>query len=188
MSVVDSCGWLEHFANGCNAEFLAPILEATDPLIVPSRIAALNAAPTFLLVGRRTSWPFSPVGGARGSSVRRVRSWASGSWAEDLAGRGWAVRATPRRLDGNTLRIDSVVMRKAANPSPRAEVLPREGFAPVGGWFHNSGINQGYRCRCSAAFSIRNGVAEAGAKEGGFGGEDQVAVPLGDRSSVWLGE
>ncbi|MDZ7594853.1 MAG: type II toxin-antitoxin system VapC family toxin [Thiobacillus sp.] len=36
MNVVDSCGWLEYFANGSNAEFFAPILEATDSLIVPS--------------------------------------------------------------------------------------------------------------------------------------------------------
>jgi predicted nucleic acid-binding protein len=36
MNVVDSCGWLEYFANGSNANFFAPILEATDSLIVPS--------------------------------------------------------------------------------------------------------------------------------------------------------
>jgi hypothetical protein len=36
MNVVDSCGWLEYFANGSNAGFFAPILEATDSLIVPS--------------------------------------------------------------------------------------------------------------------------------------------------------
>ncbi len=36
MNVVDSCGWLEYFANGGNAEFFAPVLEATESLIVPS--------------------------------------------------------------------------------------------------------------------------------------------------------
>jgi predicted nucleic acid-binding protein len=36
MNVVDSCGWLEYFANGSNAGFFAPILEATESLIVPS--------------------------------------------------------------------------------------------------------------------------------------------------------
>jgi predicted nucleic acid-binding protein len=36
MNVVDSCGWLEYFANGNNAGFFAPILEATESLIVPS--------------------------------------------------------------------------------------------------------------------------------------------------------
>ncbi|MHB0974100.1 MAG: PIN domain-containing protein [Thiobacillus sp.] len=36
MNVVDSCGWLEYFANGNNAGFFAPILEATDSLVVPS--------------------------------------------------------------------------------------------------------------------------------------------------------
>lgn len=35
-NVVDSCGWLEYFANGSNAPFFAPILEATESLIVPS--------------------------------------------------------------------------------------------------------------------------------------------------------
>jgi predicted nucleic acid-binding protein len=36
MNVVDSCGWLEYFADGSNAGFFAPILEATESLIVPS--------------------------------------------------------------------------------------------------------------------------------------------------------
>lgn len=36
MNVVDSCGWLEYFANGGNAGFFAPVLEATESLIVPS--------------------------------------------------------------------------------------------------------------------------------------------------------
>ncbi len=36
MNVVDSCGWLEYFANGNNTDFFAPILEATEALIVPS--------------------------------------------------------------------------------------------------------------------------------------------------------
>lgn len=36
MNVVDSCGWLEYFANGNNADFFAPAIEATDQLIVPS--------------------------------------------------------------------------------------------------------------------------------------------------------
>ena len=36
MNVVDSCGWLEYFANGPNADFFAPRIEATDDLVVPS--------------------------------------------------------------------------------------------------------------------------------------------------------
>ncbi len=36
MNVVDSCGWLEYFANGDNADFFAPILEDTEHLLVPS--------------------------------------------------------------------------------------------------------------------------------------------------------
>lgn len=36
MNVVDSCGWLEYFANGPNAGFFAPVLEATETLLVPS--------------------------------------------------------------------------------------------------------------------------------------------------------
>lgn len=36
MNVVDSCGWLEYFADGSNADFFAPALEATDTLIVPT--------------------------------------------------------------------------------------------------------------------------------------------------------
>ena len=36
MNVVDSSGWLEYFAKDVNASFFAPIIEATDQLIVPS--------------------------------------------------------------------------------------------------------------------------------------------------------
>ena len=35
MNVVDSSGWLEYFADGSNAEFFAPAIEATDELVVP---------------------------------------------------------------------------------------------------------------------------------------------------------
>jgi predicted nucleic acid-binding protein len=35
MNVVDSCGWLEYFADGENADFFAPIIEDTASLIVP---------------------------------------------------------------------------------------------------------------------------------------------------------
>lgn len=36
MNVVDSSGWLESFADGPNAAFFAPAIEATDELLVPS--------------------------------------------------------------------------------------------------------------------------------------------------------
>lgn len=36
MNVVDSCGWLEYFANEGNADFFAPIIEQTSLLIVPA--------------------------------------------------------------------------------------------------------------------------------------------------------
>jgi predicted nucleic acid-binding protein len=36
MNVVDSCGWLEYFADGSNANFFAQALENTESLIVPS--------------------------------------------------------------------------------------------------------------------------------------------------------
>lgn len=36
MNVVDSCGWLEYFADGSNAGFFAPALEDTESLVVPS--------------------------------------------------------------------------------------------------------------------------------------------------------
>lgn len=35
MNVVDSCGWLEYFANGPNADFFAPLIENEKKLIVP---------------------------------------------------------------------------------------------------------------------------------------------------------
>ena len=37
MNVVDSCGWLEYFAEGPNADFFAPAIEAGDEaLVVPT--------------------------------------------------------------------------------------------------------------------------------------------------------
>ena len=36
MNVVDSCGWLEYFADGPNADFFAGPIEATDDLCVPT--------------------------------------------------------------------------------------------------------------------------------------------------------
>lgn len=36
MNVVDSSGWLEYFANGRNADFFAPPIEASAELIVPT--------------------------------------------------------------------------------------------------------------------------------------------------------
>ncbi len=35
MNVVDSSGWLEYFADGPNADFFAPAIEATTELVVP---------------------------------------------------------------------------------------------------------------------------------------------------------
>lgn len=36
MNVVDSSGWLEYFADGPNADFFAPAIEATNELLVPT--------------------------------------------------------------------------------------------------------------------------------------------------------
>lgn len=36
MNLVDSCGWLEYFANANNASFFAPAIENTAKLIVPT--------------------------------------------------------------------------------------------------------------------------------------------------------
>ncbi len=36
MNVVDSCGWLEYLADGPNAPFFAPAIEATGELLVPT--------------------------------------------------------------------------------------------------------------------------------------------------------
>lgn len=36
MNVVDSSGWLEYFADGANAAFFAPSIEATAELLVPT--------------------------------------------------------------------------------------------------------------------------------------------------------
>lgn len=36
MNLVDSCGWLEYFANGVNADFFAPAIEQGEELLVSS--------------------------------------------------------------------------------------------------------------------------------------------------------
>lgn len=36
MNLVDSCGWLEYFADGPNSDLFAPVLEQTEDLIVPT--------------------------------------------------------------------------------------------------------------------------------------------------------
>ncbi len=36
MNVVDSSGWLEYFADGRNARFFAPAIEALEKLVVPT--------------------------------------------------------------------------------------------------------------------------------------------------------
>lgn len=38
MNLVDSCGWLEYFGNGTNADFFAPVIENLGALIVPSLV------------------------------------------------------------------------------------------------------------------------------------------------------
>jgi predicted nucleic acid-binding protein len=35
-NLVDSCGWLEYFADDINADFFAPVIENTKNLVVPS--------------------------------------------------------------------------------------------------------------------------------------------------------
>ena len=36
MNVVDSSGWLEYFGRGTNTSFFAPVVKATDILVVPT--------------------------------------------------------------------------------------------------------------------------------------------------------
>lgn len=36
MNVVDSCGWLEYFANASNADFFAPAIRDEEHLLVPT--------------------------------------------------------------------------------------------------------------------------------------------------------
>jgi predicted nucleic acid-binding protein len=36
MNIVDSCGWLEYFADGPNAVFFTPLIEDTENLLVPA--------------------------------------------------------------------------------------------------------------------------------------------------------
>ncbi len=47
MNLVDSCGWLEYFAAGSNAEFFAPAIEDRENLLVPT-ICMLEVFKRFL--------------------------------------------------------------------------------------------------------------------------------------------
>ena len=47
MNVVDSCGWLEYFANGPNADFFEPALTDDSALLVPA-ITLLEVARVLL--------------------------------------------------------------------------------------------------------------------------------------------
>jgi hypothetical protein len=37
-NLVDSCGWLEYFTDGANADFFASAVEDTEHLIVPDSL------------------------------------------------------------------------------------------------------------------------------------------------------
>ena len=58
MNLVDSCGWLEYFGNGSNANFFAPVIENVGELIVPSMVV--------FEVSRRLQKLFGAEGEARG--------------------------------------------------------------------------------------------------------------------------
>ena len=60
MNVVDSCGWLEYFANGSNANFFAPAIECIKELIVPDIVV--------FEVSRRLRQLYGEDGEARGLS------------------------------------------------------------------------------------------------------------------------
>jgi len=46
LNVVDSCGWLEYFANGPNADFFAPVIEAESG----------SSSPTWWCLRSRAAW------------------------------------------------------------------------------------------------------------------------------------
>ena len=50
-NLVDSCGWLEYFSDGKNADFFAPAVEDTEHLVVP----ALCIAEVFKVLLRERS-------------------------------------------------------------------------------------------------------------------------------------
>jgi uncharacterized protein with PIN domain len=51
VNVVDSSAWLEYFADGPNAGFFAPAIEATEELIVPSIVLLEVYAPPVRAIG-----------------------------------------------------------------------------------------------------------------------------------------
>ena len=58
MNVVDSCGWLEYFADGPQAAFFAPAIEDTVRLVVPLIVV--------FEVSRRLRYLYGPQGEASG--------------------------------------------------------------------------------------------------------------------------
>jgi hypothetical protein len=61
MNLVDSCGWLEYFADGPNAGFYAPALEDPGSLLVPAICLRRSSSGSTINGGKmRPSKPLRP--------------------------------------------------------------------------------------------------------------------------------
>jgi hypothetical protein len=84
MNLVDSCGWLEYFANGPNADFFAPAIEDTPSLIVPS--LCLFEVFKRVLQQRNESDALRAVAVMRPRGCQQKRNW---QW--------WTASSSPQR-------------------------------------------------------------------------------------------
>jgi predicted nucleic acid-binding protein len=98
MNVVDSCGWLEYFADGPNADFFAPAIQDTDQLIVPT----ISIYEVFKRVLQQRG---------EGEALQAIAALAQGQMAElDTT---LALNAAKLSVDHNLPMADSIMMATA---------------------------------------------------------------------------
>ena len=92
MNVVDSSGWLEYFADGPNADFFAPAIEAISDLVVPT--ISVYEVFTRILQQRRNPFGRRPRRTAKISTLLRIpmadsmilataRAYGATTWTQD---------------------------------------------------------------------------------------------------------
>jgi toxin FitB len=88
MNLVDSCGWLEYFGNGSNADFFAPVIEDTQRLLVPHLVVFEVCKRLRVLhgdAGEASGMPFLEKGQVVGTDLATVRQAARASFDYKLA-------------------------------------------------------------------------------------------------------
>lgn len=122
MNLVDSCGWLEYFADGPNAGFFAPAIEDADNLLVPT-ICILEVFKRILqqrgegaalrAVAAMHSGHVAPLDAAIALSAARLGVDLGLPMADSvIVATGWTHRARVWTQDADLEGIDGVEYRR----------------------------------------------------------------------------